>query len=94
MSVYHRILLAVDLTEESVQVGQAATRLAAAFGAQLHVLHAIEPLSLAHGGDLPLDLSSVQDERGAAWRQVRRARRAGGRRFAPANRGLEPVRFI
>lgn len=62
MSVYHRILLAVDLTEESVQVGQAATRLAAAFGAQLHVLHAIEPLSLAYGGDLPLDLSSVQDE--------------------------------
>lgn len=62
MFACQRILLAVDLTGESAQVGEAAARLAAVFGAELHVLHAIEPLSLAYGGDMPLDLSSVQEQ--------------------------------
>jgi len=28
----------------------------------MSVLHVIEPLSLAYGGDIPMDLSSVQDQ--------------------------------
>ena len=62
MSDYRRILLAVDLTEESELVAERALALARSSGAQLHVAHVIEPLSLAYGGDVPLDLSSVQDQ--------------------------------
>jgi len=62
MSDYHRIMLAVDLTEESNPVAQRAVRLAAVFGAELHIVHVIEPLSLAYGGDIPMDLSTVQDQ--------------------------------
>jgi universal stress protein A len=62
MSDYRRILLAVDLTEESNAVATRARRIAEAFGAELHIVHVIEPLSLAYGGDIPMDLSSVQDQ--------------------------------
>ena len=62
MSVYQRILLAIDLTEESKQVATSATAIAGAFNAELHVIHVIEPLSLAYGGDIPMDLSSVQEQ--------------------------------
>ena len=62
MTPYKRILLAVDLTEESKPVADRAVALAEFFGAELHVVHVIEPLSLAYGGDIPMDLSSVQDQ--------------------------------
>lgn len=62
MPDYRRIVLAVDLTEESSVVAQRARALARAFGAELHVVHVIEPLSLAYGGDIPMDLSTVQDQ--------------------------------
>lgn len=62
MSGYKRVLLAVDLTEESRHVTEVATGIANAFDAELHVIHVIEPLSLAYGGDIPMDLSSVQDQ--------------------------------
>ncbi len=62
MTPYKRILLAVDLTEESKPVADRAVALANFFGAELHVVHVIEPLSLAYGGDIPMDLSSVQDQ--------------------------------
>ena len=45
MPDYRRIVLAVDLTEESSVVAQRARALARAFGAELHVVHVIEPLS-------------------------------------------------
>jgi len=62
MADYHRIMLAVDLTEESNRVAERAVRLAQVFDAELHVVHVIEPLSLAYGGDIPMDLSTVQDQ--------------------------------
>ena len=62
MTQYTRILLAVDLTEESVDVAERAKALAASNAAELHVVHVIEPLSLAYGGDIPMDISSVQDQ--------------------------------
>ena len=62
MTGYHHLLLAVDLTEESAPVAEQARLLAQAFGATLSVVHVIEPLSLAYGGDIPMDLSSVQDQ--------------------------------
>jgi universal stress protein A len=62
MSDYRRIMVAVDLTEESTLVSRRAIRLAEVFGAELHIVHVIEPLSLAYGGDIPMDLSTVQDQ--------------------------------
>jgi universal stress protein A len=62
MPGYRRIMLAVDLTEESNSVAERATELAALFDAELHIVHVIEPLSLAYGGDIPMDLSTVQDQ--------------------------------
>jgi len=59
---YNRIMLAVDLTEESHPVARRAISLARAHDAELHVVHVIEPLSLAYGGDIPMDLSSVQEQ--------------------------------
>ncbi len=62
MPQYQRILLAVDLTDESARVAQRAKALAASNSAELHAVHVIEPLSLAYGGDIPMDISSVQDQ--------------------------------
>ncbi len=54
--------LAVDLTEECRRVATRANALAGRSGAELHIVHVIEPLSLAYGGDIPMDLSTVQDQ--------------------------------
>ena len=62
MGGYKRILLAVDLAEESSTVGERAIQLARLYGAELHVVHVVQPLSLVYGGDIPMDMSSVQDE--------------------------------
>lgn len=62
MSGYRRIVVAVDLTEESNAVADRARALVRAFDAELHIVHVIEPLSLAYGGDIPMDLSTVQDQ--------------------------------
>lgn len=59
---YDRLLLAVDLTEESTTVAARAQALARGFGAELHIVHVLEPISLAYGGDVPMDLSSVQEQ--------------------------------
>jgi len=62
MSEYKKIMLAVDLTEESKVVSDRALALVKAYDAELHLVHVIEPLSLAYGGDVPMDLSSVQEQ--------------------------------
>jgi universal stress protein A len=62
MAAYKKIVLAVDLTEESNTVAQQALALAQQGEAELHLVHVIEPLSLAYGGDVPMDLSSVQEQ--------------------------------
>ena len=59
---YKKIMLAVDLTEESNAVAARAVALANSYGAELHLVHVIEPLSLAYGGDVPMDLSAVQEQ--------------------------------
>ena len=62
MSHYANILIAVDLSDESALVAQRAHAVAAGSSAQLHVIHVIEPLSFAYGGDIPMDFSGIQDE--------------------------------
>ncbi|MFB0933907.1 MAG: universal stress protein, partial [Pseudomonadales bacterium] len=62
MAEYRHIIAAVDLTEESHHVAKRACALSAAYGSKLSCLHVIEPLSLAYGGDIPMDLSTIQEQ--------------------------------
>ena len=62
MSNYAKILVAVDLSEDSSQIVQRARAVASSAAAQLHIIHVIEPLSFAYGGDIPMDFSGIQDE--------------------------------
>ena len=62
MGEYNHILLAVDLTDECLQVSKRACALRQAYEAELSCIHVIEPLSLAYGGDIPMDLSTIQEQ--------------------------------
>lgn len=62
MSVYSRILLAVDLSSESIQLVEKARAIAEASQCDLQLVHVIEPLSFAYGGDVPMDLASIQEQ--------------------------------
>lgn len=62
MSEYRKILVAVDLSEDSSKVAQRARTIASSNQAQVHFIHVIEPLSFAYGGDIPMDFSGIQDE--------------------------------
>lgn len=62
MSIYKKILLALDLSDESEQLKEKAKAIAAANQAELIVMHVIEPLSFAYGGDVPMDLTTIQEQ--------------------------------
>jgi universal stress protein A len=62
MGDYKSILLAIDLSQEADQVAKRAARIAELHGAELHLIHVIEPLSFAYGGDIPIDFSTIQEE--------------------------------
>ena len=59
---YEHILVAVDLTEECDPVMQRAQKLAASSHAKLSVVHVVEPMAMAFGGDVPMDLSMLQQQ--------------------------------
>jgi universal stress protein A len=60
--IYSHILVGLDLTEESSLVIDKAIALARMCGAQLSIAHVIEPITFAYGGDMPLDISEVQEQ--------------------------------
>ncbi|MBR9828574.1 MAG: universal stress protein [Oceanospirillales bacterium] len=62
MSIYTRILLALDLSEESDQLATKTAQMANALGAELNLIHVVEPLSFAYGGDVPMDLTTIQEQ--------------------------------
>ncbi len=62
MGEYNHILVGIDLTEESTHVAKRACALSRAYSAKISCLHVVEPLSLAYGGDIPMDLSTIQDQ--------------------------------
>jgi universal stress protein A len=62
MSEYSKILIAVDLSDDSDHVVQRARSVASGTNASLQLIHVIEPLSFAYGGDIPMDFSGIQDE--------------------------------
>lgn len=74
MASYKRILVGLDLSEECSQVLQKAADISKAFGAELSLAHVIEPLTFAYGGDIPMDLSEVQEQlQTQAKEQLRKA---------------------
>ncbi len=59
---YKRILTAIDLSEESAAVAERAAHIATADGAELHLMHVVESLSMAYGGDIPMDFTDIQEQ--------------------------------
>lgn len=60
---YTNILVAIDLSEDSRKVLMRAKEIAARNKqAKLSVVHTLEPLGFAYGGDIPMDLTSIQDQ--------------------------------
>ncbi|AQA18744.1 universal stress protein UspA [Halioglobus japonicus] len=62
MSQYSKVVVAIDLSEESDLVAARARAIATSAGSELHLVHVIEPLSFAYGVDIPMDFSGLQDE--------------------------------
>lgn len=59
---YEHLLVAVDLTEECDPVIKRAKAIALASGAKVSLVHIIEPMAMAFGGDVPMDLSQLQQQ--------------------------------
>lgn len=62
MNGYKKIVAAIDLTLDSGQVLSKAQSIATSQQAELHIIHIIEPLGYAYGGDIPMDLTEVQQQ--------------------------------
>ncbi|MFK7831155.1 MAG: universal stress protein [Congregibacter sp.] len=62
MTNYSKILVAVDLSQDSDCIAKRALAISADEAVDLHVIHVIEPLNFAYGGDIPMDFSGIQDE--------------------------------
>lgn len=88
MGQYTHILLAVDFTADSDQIVQRAKALADSFGAKLSLIHVLEPISIAYGGEFPVDLGDLHRE---LEKQARDQLGALGESLcvAPENRFLE-----
>ena len=59
--MYRHILLAADLAPDTGVVAERARSLAAP-GTRITLIHVIEPLALAYGAEMPVDLATLQDE--------------------------------
>lgn len=59
---YAHITVAVDLTEESARVIQKGQRIAERTGAILDVVHTLEPVGVTYGGDMSMDVDTLQQE--------------------------------
>jgi universal stress protein A len=69
MSIYSKILLAVDLNSDSIAVGRRARDLAARMGAELTVLHVVEYVPVEPVGENMMPPVPLLDELAAAARQ-------------------------
>lgn len=62
MSGYRRILLVVDLTEDSGAVGQRAQALAVTFGAEVELLHVVEFVPVEPMGETLMPAVQVEEQ--------------------------------
>lgn len=60
--MYRNLLLATDLAPDTDIVTERARALAGDDGATLSIMHVIEPLALAYGAEMPVDLATLQEE--------------------------------
>jgi len=59
---YRRILLVVDLTEDSLQIGRRARDLAATLGAEVELLHVVEFMPVEPMGETLMPAVRIEDE--------------------------------
>src|ERR1700733_4011403 len=69
MSLYSKILLAVDLNADSIAIGRRARALATRLDAELTVLHVVEYVPVEPAGDTMMPPGQLLDELAAAARQ-------------------------
>jgi universal stress protein A len=69
MPAYRKMLVAIDLTEEAPQVLTKARAMNEAHGAELLLVHIVEPVGYAYGGDIPMDLTELQTQLDSAARE-------------------------
>ena len=62
MSVYRRILLIVDLNDDSLPIGRRAQAIAASFGAQVELLHVVEFIPLEPVGETLMPQVQIEEE--------------------------------
>lgn len=59
---YRHIIVGVDLSEDCPKVIARAAGIARACNAKLTLAYVLEPIAFAYGGDMPVDLSGVQEQ--------------------------------
>lgn len=59
---YKHIIVGVDLSEDCPHVIRRAAAIAQACNAKLTLAHVLEPIAFAYGGDMPVDLTGVQEQ--------------------------------
>src|ERR1700722_4303765 len=62
MSVYRRILVVVDLTDESLVIGRRAQALATTFGAEIELLHVGEFVPVEPMGETLMPTVQIEDD--------------------------------
>lgn len=61
MSVYRRILLIVDLNDDSLPIGRRAQAIAASLGAEIELLHVVELIPLEPVGETLMPAVQIED---------------------------------
>jgi universal stress protein A len=59
---YKHIIVGVDLSDDCPPVIRRAAAIAQVCNAKLTLVHVLEPIAFAYGGDMPVDLSGVQEQ--------------------------------
>jgi len=62
MGVYRRVLLVVDLTEDSLPIGRKAQALAQALGAEVELLHVVEFVPVEPMGETLMPAVQIEEE--------------------------------
>ena len=62
MTEYRRVLLVVDLTEDSLLIGRRAQAVATAFGAAIDLLHVVEYVPVEPMGETLMPAVQIEDE--------------------------------
>ena len=61
MNDYQHILVGIDLSDESLDVLNKAKSIANTVS-KISIVHVVEPLTFAYGGDIPIDLTEIQTQ--------------------------------